>query len=149
MTKLYAVKRDSKGRKHWCGPTSLAALTGLSYEEALKLLKRVSGRKIVRGTHDWMMRKAFDARGYRYKQVCFSKKLPTLARFLAERDDALKDAALLVEVTGHFLAVHGNRAVNTGNGANNVVYTKDLKGRRARVRSYWIVEKDDGRRIAA
>ena len=140
-----------KGRVKWCGPTALAALTGLSYEEAIDLLKAVrvrAGRRnpTVKGVQNGdmflaLLRMGYEAERIKVQTVGLTKKgepqTETFAAFLSRRSGHLRDAPILVNVTRHYLAVKGAWGIESRTEGNAPISVMELGSRRARMEHAW------------
>lgn len=140
-----------KGRVKWCGPTALAALTGLSYEEAIDLLKAVrvrAGRRnpTVKGVQNGdmflaLLRMGYEAERIKVQTVGLTKKgepqTETFAAFLSRRSGHLRDAPILVNVTRHYLAVEGAWGIESRTEGNAPISVMELGSRRARMEHAW------------
>lgn len=142
---LHPITGVPKGYTRWCGPSAIAAITGLTYEAARTLLR---GRRLsrgitkpVKGVSRAEMRDALQTLGY--TMLCLplldSKEL-TLARWIAKRPKDLVPEIVLVNTTGHWLVVKGRKAADSKH--PQPVFTSQFGGRRARVKAAYRVRPD-------
>ena len=137
-----------KGRKMYCGPTAICALTGLDpitvldacYEAAHGELGFGERRKPLRGMFLRQVREVLEGFGYAVVQDDFNYHRPTLAKFLAGRTPEERKAKLLINVTGHFVAVEGARFCDTANDRQVIPLAK-APGRRKRVRAVLMLKE--------
>lgn len=102
--------------KVWCGPSAIATLTNTPLKATTELLCSVMHSvcyKDLEGCYAEHMIVALGSLGYTTKAVSdFAVRYvdvpygPTLKRYLRERSLKEKATPLLVEIDGHFLAVH-------------------------------------------
>jgi len=100
--------------RSWCGPTVIAAITGLAIPSVKARIKKVRGHNgPVKGTHTWEVRKVLEELGYQMEHQPLYRngalragglKL-TLAQWLKRPRDM--EAAYILEVTNHWVAVKG------------------------------------------
>lgn len=140
MIKIHAVPKSVKRRRQWCGPTALAALTGLTYDAALDMIKRVTGQKVVKRVHRDTLKEALRRLGYRTRLIhdTMNNESVTLARFLRKRPPEHRIATILVRVTNHYVVVRGRKIVD--NFTKEPVFLRAYPKRRKRVKDAWIVE---------
>ncbi|MFM1815824.1 MAG: hypothetical protein RLZ98_2519 [Pseudomonadota bacterium] len=103
---LWRVQSSDKRRKTWCGPTAVSAITGIDPAEVHRVIQHSRGGKAVMGTYPHELELALNHFGYRLVWVeDRSADPPTLATWERERADM--EAAYIVMVTGHWVAVRG------------------------------------------
>lgn len=139
---LFTPVLDVK-RTPYCGPTSVAALTGVPYSRIDKLLRRCRrggyrdrrGRRIpIRGTYTWEIVNVLKNLGCKVTEMTHPEG--TFGRFC--RDTAHINAAYLVEVTGHFMATYKGTLCDTSNLAP--VQIDGYQHASRRVRRAWRVD---------
>jgi hypothetical protein len=130
---LWTVKSSDTGQRLFCGPVAVAALIGADVDEVIRVIQRHrNDYREVRGTHDHELKYAFQHFGYGMNLVAnLYQKSPTLAAW--ERDRTDWDAAYLVVVTRHWVAIRGQWLVDTWT-SGAPVRIKDAPHRRKRVR---------------
>jgi hypothetical protein len=144
------------GRYSYCGPTALAAITGLSVaaiEDAILEYRkehkpphgnrRATGNARVKTVWANEIEPVCQALGYSAQQVfnSFDHGRVTLARYLRHIPPGLKDKPRLVLITAHFLAVCGAHYVDNGSREPKPLA---LPYRRCRVRCVWNVTPNHG-----
>lgn len=137
MGKLNAVSGKSIKRNTWCGPAAISIITGLGYDEAIDLLKRVTGKRAIRGVSRNEMFRALQAIGWDCKDRWeYTKEhRPTLAWWLRQRGDEEMDTTFLVNVTGHYVVVRGRKIAD--NLVMAPVWLREYPHRRKRVKVVW------------
>lgn len=107
--RLFTPVIDVKHRPY-CGPTAIAALTGVPIARIEKMIRRgrkgyrdSEGRRIaIKGTHPWEVIKVLERLGCKVHEVKTSHG--TFGSFV--EDTTHVGLPYLVEVTGHFMATH-------------------------------------------
>jgi hypothetical protein len=128
---LWAAKSSNTSRKMWCGPVAVAATIGVDVAAVVDVIKRHRNERAVKGTHPNELQLAFRHFGYEMTLVAdLRSNSPTLATWERERTDM--EAAYVVIVTGHWVAVRGKWFCDTF--THGVpVRIKDAPRRRKRV----------------
>jgi hypothetical protein len=117
--------------KWWCGPVAVAATIGVDVAAVRNLIKWYRNRA-VRGTYPNELQLAFRHFGYDMALVAdLRSSPPTLATWERERTDM--EAAYVVIITGHWVAVRGKWLCDTFT-RGVPVEIKDAPHRRKRVR---------------
>ena len=62
---LHAIRQRTEGGAVWCGPAAISMVTGCTYPEAVRALKWVTGRRVIKATHPVEMRRALEVLGWR------------------------------------------------------------------------------------
>ena len=139
----HGKKAGDKNR--YCGPSAISAVTGMTTGEAARLLRHVSGRTAIKGTHPHELYRALAFCGIRM-QTRIVRPLsppiqikgktvthPTLAQWLKDTvKERTSDRIFLVVAGHHWQLVSGRRYVCGISG--DVVSIRDKKvKRRARV----------------
>lgn len=128
----------------YCGPTAIAALTGVPISRIEKMLRRcrrnsyrdAMGRKIpIKGTHTWEVVKVLKRLGCKVEEF----KSPLESTFGKFVDDTKHMGAFLVEVTGHWMASHKGLFCDTWSLSGPVPIEGYWKAQR-RVRRAWTVQ---------
>lgn len=113
--RLHQVSMDQWRGGLSCGPAAISAITGCLVSEAKTILREVSGRRAIRGVNNSNMRKALRRLGYLMVSVepRTTKEKPTLAFWLEARQGrGLRERLCLINTTGHYLTVQGDRIVD-------------------------------------
>ena len=147
--KLHPIQHDLPGTL-WCGPAALSACCGVPTSQIHRAIKIVRGdsRRPVKGVNNGTLVKAAERFGYRLLPIwdqwiadpqggMRERKQPTLAAFTKDFSAYMKDAPVIINVTGHYVVVHGRTFVD-----NQVKIPMSLKkapGRRRRVKRAWQV----------
>ena len=142
MTKL-KIKPINHGttkadRNRYCGPSVISAITGMTTGEAARLIRHVGGRKSIKGSSTWEVKRSLDLCGIESKRTTFGLTLGrskgvTLAGWLKGTvKERTADRVFLIVAGWHWQLVQGRRYVCGIVG--DVVSIKDKKiKRRARV----------------
>lgn len=154
MNKLKPINHDLPGIL-WCGPAALSAVTGRPTSEIHAAIKAVRhSERAVRGVSKNTLEKAavllgvclvkiFDAYdpanyyGHHYGRPYVHPKGPTLAKFLRRNQGVVRNEAVIIVVTGHYVVVSGNTFVD--NQVDAPTTLKNAPGRRRRVKYAWKV----------
>ena len=130
-----AVKAD---KNRYCGPSVISAITGMTSGEAARLIRHVGGRKSIKGSTTWEVKRSLDLCGIESKRTTFGLTLGrskgvTLAGWLKGTvKERTADRVFLIVAGWHWQLVQGRRYVCGIVG--DVVSIKDKKiKRRARV----------------
>jgi hypothetical protein len=103
---MWAARSTDAQRKMWCGPVAVAAIIGVDVAAVRDVIKRHRNGRPVKGTHPNELQLAFRHFGYDMTLLAdLRSKPPTLATWERERTDM--EAAYVVMVTGHWVAVRG------------------------------------------
>jgi hypothetical protein len=124
------------GKNSYCGPAAVAALTGVTTTKAAEFIRTAYNRKAIRRVYPEELVHALKEMGYRATYSLVSGK-PTMAKWLRERED--RNAANILFLTGHFVAVKGNKFVD--NHTKEPVWISKAPGRRKRVLGVIEVER--------
>jgi len=129
------VKAD---KNRYCGPSVISAITGMTSGEAARLIRHVGGRKSIKGSTTWEVKRSLDLCGIESKRTTFGLTLGrskgvTLAGWLKGTvKERTADRVFLIVAGWHWQLVQGRRYVCGIVG--DVVSIKDKKiKRRARV----------------
>lgn len=104
------------GKNHYCGPTALAAFTGLSTDEITRIVRsEFPHRAAVKGMRNSEVIRVVQRLGgtARYSRVTSTylgggrSKRPTLKQWLDRHAEQFRGRMLVVECTGHYVAVSG------------------------------------------
>ncbi|UTC28336.1 hypothetical protein GURKE_03080 [Brevundimonas phage vB_BpoS-Gurke] len=130
-------------RTRWCGPTALAAITGLPYADCLerfRQLRRNRGRRaVVKGVAQKDMRAVLIGLGYRIQDVTPAAG-PSLARWLDNRAGADALSTFLIVAGNHYITVRGDEGLCSLTHGKPVPLAQ-LKKRRAAVTDAWRIVK--------
>ena len=151
--KIRAIK-DGKDKNGYCGPSVISAGTDLTTGEAARLIRKQTGRKMVKGSHSSEIKRALEAcnidvRPYRVydaneRLVRLSRRNgPTLAAWLKlSKQDRTSNRVFLLVAGWHWQLVSGRRY--TCGRIREIVSIKDKKvKRRARVAEAFELFSDD------
>ena len=127
-----------KGGNRFCGPAAISTITGISTDDASRIIRHITGRRQVTWTSTHEVHQAMQWRGYRIVEKRMDGDNPTLARWLRERQN--RRATYLINVTNHWVVVRGNKFVDSKH--RDPVNTRQAKGRRARVKRVYTVFRD-------
>lgn len=146
--RLHKVKHDHRGLC-WCGPAAVSALTGRGTAEIIAILKQVSGRRRIKGVYNGWIAKALQRLGYSmFLRNVYGANKPTLARWTREHPVTRRTKFLLIQVTGHYVVVHGRKLIDSR--YKDGVFLGQAKGlRRKRVRKVFIVTEMESEARAA
>ncbi len=139
---LRPVNHSGPRKNRYCGPSALSALTGLSTGDTAALLRKVSGKRSIKGTHTRHMKVALEWLGYRtgcdfdYEHLP-ARGRPTLLRWAKGRPD--KSATYLLSVGHHWAVVQGRRYVCGIIGS--IVPIKESPKKRAKVKAAWRITR--------
>jgi len=144
--KLHSPKRADGTRDMYCGPAALCAISGWTYEEVRSEVNGVRRRKYnqgITGMHNHEMKKALWSMGFVMEQVnCYrlydeNNKQFTLNQFLKPRPKSDKTRTMLINVTGHYVTVQGDKLVDNHTG--NPVHIAIAPWKRKKVQQVWFV----------
>ena len=129
---LWTAKSSDARTKMWCGPVAVAATIGVDVAAVRDVIKWHRNGRAVRGTYPNELQLAFRHFGYDMHCVAdLNSNPPTLATWERERTDM--EAAYVVIVTGHWVAVRGKWFCDTYT-RGVPVKIKNAPHRRKRVR---------------
>jgi hypothetical protein len=121
----------------WCGPVAVAAILGADVAEVRDVIKRHRHGKPVKGTSATELQLAFRHFGQHMELAAdLRTNPPTFATWERERMDL--DAAYVVMITGHWVAVRGKWFCDTFT-KGLPVRIKDAPWRRKRVRMVYLI----------
>jgi len=140
---------DGKDKNRYCGPSAISALTDLTTGEAARLIRKQSGRKVIKGTHTYEVLKALTAcniKADRWRQegVRLNRTNgPTLAAWLRlTKKDRTPGRVFLLVAGWHWQLVSGRRY--TCGRIRDIVSIRDKRvKRRARVCEVWELTSDN------
>jgi len=130
-----AVKAD---KNRYCGPSVISAITGMTSGEAARLIRHVGGRKSIKGSTTWEVKRSLDLCGIESKRTTFGLTLGrskgvTLAGWLKGTvKERTADRVFLIVAGWHWQLVQGRRYVCGIVGDVVSINDKKIK-RRARV----------------
>lgn len=129
------VIKPARGHNRYCGPAALSIVARIDTAEAAALLRRVSGKTAIRGTHDGQMLRAFEKLGHTARSIAVAagadRQPPTFAAWLRASTKARGAKVFLVSAGNHWMVVQGRRGACSQ--SDGVVALADMKMRRARV----------------
>lgn len=140
MTKLHRII----GKQRWCGSCAIAAITGITTDEAASMLREQTGRRQITGVVPAALLRCLGSLGYSTTQVFDSTVggSPTLAEWLKQYND--QRHVYLVAATQHMLTVAGRKAADSCNRVP--VFLRAFRGRQRRVCDVWRVQKEYAQR---
>ncbi len=97
------------GRNNYCGPCALAYVLGSDPGSAAALLRRMSGKRSIRGVSNSLLMQAIWAAGVKTRLAfpIIPVPRPQLRSWLATREDPA--ALYIVNITHHYIVVHGDQ----------------------------------------
>lgn len=104
------IDGNTSGDKNlFCGPSAISILTGMTTGEAARLLRSVSGRRQIKGTHDGLMYKGLAKCGLRMKRYILRPNM-TLAQWLKSTvTERTPGRVFLVSAGNHWQVITGRR----------------------------------------
>jgi hypothetical protein len=112
--RLRDVDHPKTGGNRYCGPAVISALTGLDTGETAALLRHVTGKRSIKGTSHWSVRRALALCGIDTLPNARGDFRPTLARWHRWAREAglfTGDAVWLIVAGNHWQAVTARRYV--------------------------------------
>ena len=110
--KLRPISNPKGDRNQYCGPAVVSSLTGMGTGEAARLIRAVSRKKAVKGTHDAYLLRALGRCGITVvKRLVFPGRKLTLAAWLRETTGKRGGKIMIVSAGHHYQLVSGNRFV--------------------------------------
>lgn len=110
--KITPVKHPTKGKNRFCGPAAISILTGADTGQAAALLRQVSGKRSIMGTHSHHIHAALRKLGYNVGGVRLypdREQRPTLAAWLRETKSSRGGTTYLIAAGNHWQVVQGRR----------------------------------------
>lgn len=109
---LRPVNHSGPRSNRYCGPSAISILTGLSTGDTAALLRKVSGKRSIKGIGSRPMRVALSQLGFNSSpdfdyQGQPAEGCPTLSQWAKQRAD--KAATYLLSVGHHWAIVQGRR----------------------------------------
>ena len=135
MVKIKPVNNTSSDTNRYCGPAVISAVTGMTTGEAARLIRHVSGQKIVKGSHTFHVLRALSLCNIHNRKMTVRTAFsaPTLAQWLKGSKDIRTSGRVFLIVAGnHFQLVEGRRYV-CGNTRDIVSVRSKYVKRRCRV----------------
>jgi hypothetical protein len=137
-TMLYEALNAGEQRA-WCGPTVVAAITGLAIPSVKARIKKARGHNgPVMGTSTGDLNAALLGSGLKMVWSAIYPKSPTVAQWLKRPRDM--EAPYILNVGHHWVVVRGRWFCDTHTKGIPVRATK-APGRRRRVREAWKIVK--------
>jgi hypothetical protein len=111
--KLHPVNHGTKksDKNRYCGPSVISAVTRLTTGEAARLLRKVSGRSSIKGTHSSELIRAFAQCNIEVSSVKFAFGQQTLGKWIKDSSSSRGDDAYLICAGHHWQLVQGRRFV--------------------------------------
>ena len=101
------------GRAGKCGPSAMAAVTGLPTHDCAALLREVTGRTQIHGVQPYELMAAMALAGWRCERIVHPRAArPTLAAWLDAHDTF--SVSFVLVVRHHFVAVGGGEIADSG-----------------------------------
>ena len=150
MAKLkMGIIKDGKDRNRFCGPSVISAVTALTTGEAARLIRKQSGRKMVRGTYSSEVKKALKSCNVEMTPLNRTKLRlsrttgPTLAAGLRmSKKDRTAGRVFLIVAGWHWQLVSGRRY--TCGRVREIISIRDKRvKRRARVAEVYELTSDN------
>jgi len=130
--KIKAVNNSTSDVNNYCGPAVISAVTGMTTGEAARLIRHVSGQKMVKGSHTFHVLRALSLCNIQNVKTTVVTR-PTLAQWLKGSKDIRTSGRVFLIVAGHhFQLVEGRRYV-CGRTRDVVSVRSKLVKRRCRV----------------
>lgn len=133
----------------WCGPAVLAAISGQPTSAIHRVLQGVTGRATIKGVCNQELCKAALKLGHQLIALPPNDVIslryatyPTLARWTRQNAALLAQHTVIIQVTGHYVAVSGRTFVDSH--TKVPVSLKRAPHRRCRVQSVYLVRKVEG-----
>lgn len=135
--KIGPVIHPKSGGNRFCGPSALSMILRIDTGETAALLRKVSGKRAITGTHNSYMKAALREKGYRATDLIIAGK-PTLAEWLKRNTVAQRGTNVyLITTANHYVVVQG-RSGGCNHGGPGPL--REMKRRRGRVTSVILVE---------
>ena len=125
-------------KNRYCGPSVISAITGMTTGESARLIRHVGGKKAVRGSSTWEVKRSLELCNISSTRTTFGLTLgrskgPTLAGWLkATVKERTAKRVFLIVAGWHWQLVQGRRIVCGILGSPTSIRDKRVK-RRARV----------------
>ena len=101
------------GRAGKCGPSAIAAVTGLPTHDCAALLREVTGRQQIHGVHGYELMAAMSLAGWHCeRRLHRPAERPTLAAWLDAHDTFAHSFVLVVR--HHFVAIGNGEIADSG-----------------------------------
>ena len=134
--KIKAVNNSTSDVNNYCGPAVISAVTGMTTGEAARLIRHVSGQKMVKGSHTFHVLRALSLCNIQNVKTTVVTR-PTLAQWLKGSKDIRTSGRVFLIVAGnHFQLVEGRRYV-CGRTRDIVSVRSKLVKRRCRVETVY------------
>ena len=133
--------RTSKSRHTWCGPYAAAVFLRQHYDAAYDACLQFTYRGKITGMSNSLMKVVMGANGiqmtFHYKREIgsYARDNATLAAWLKTRD---RKKTYLVNITGHYIVVSGDKTIDNQSGEWHSV--RKSKHRRKRVAYAWEIK---------
>ena len=114
MVKIKPVNNASSDTNRYCGPAVISAVTGMTTGEAARLIRHVSGQKMVKGSHTFHVLRALSLCNIHNRRMTVATRFsaPTLNQWLKGSKDMRTSGRVFLIVAGnHFQLVEGRRYV--------------------------------------
>jgi len=114
MIKIKAVNNSTSDVNNYCGPAVISAVTGMTTGEAARLIRHVSGQKMVKGSHTFHVLRALSLCNVHNRKMTVRTafSVPTLNQWLKGSKDMRTSGRVFLIVAGnHFQLIEGRRYV--------------------------------------
>jgi hypothetical protein len=139
--KLNAVNHGTKksDKNRYCGPSAISAVTGLTTGESARLIRKVSGRSSIKGTHASELIGAFAQCNIEVSSAKLAFGQQTLGQWLKVSSSSRGDDVYLISAGHHWQLVQGRRFVCGI--TREVVSQRDRRvKRKARVKAVYLLK---------
>jgi hypothetical protein len=133
------VRSRNPNDRFWCGPTVIAAITGITYAQATFALSEYRGEKFRSSVQVHEIIGVLKKRGLNVEHR-FVRESVTVAGFIKRLPQECVGKKVVVVVSGHVLAVEGETVCDTMTQGKPVHISALRKGARARVESFVVVQ---------
>lgn len=135
--KIQPITHGKGDRNRFCGPAVISAVTGMHTGEAARLIRVVTGKKRVTGTHSHQIAKAFQKCNVLMTKVPVIIQKPTLVTWLRENKERRTTGRVYLLAAGNHWQIITGRRYACGKVKELVPVTDERVKRRARVTGAW------------
>jgi hypothetical protein len=133
------IIQAEKGHNRYCGPAALSAICRIDTAKAAEVLREVTGKRAIKGVWEGQMVKALRKLGYRALQLNVPADISLAAWLKANPLRERGTKVYLIAAGHHYITVQGRRGVC--NQTQGVVPLAEIKKRRAKVQSVYVISK--------
>lgn len=150
---IQPVNHPEKGGNQYCGPAALSIVTGMDTGSAARLIRKLDGRALVKGTLPYQMGRAYEACGIRMLRVkvkpsekvvirTFKGKTskddrPTMTQWLRDSKNIRTAGRVFLVLAGHHWQIISGRRFCCGKVREIISITDKRANRRARVEAVY------------